>query len=400
MRAALPLVALALLVAACGSITVTEPPATPTDFPGLAGRLNAAGIEVRDWVSGDAGCDDPDLVPAASTFSAYGHDQAAPVTMRAVRVRNPLPSSATGTRSAMRRAPGSANPWDVRGGPAPLCPRRQGPGRGSSRLALRDVSRPPPARALSEGPPGPVCDAPRSLARYYEARRDVTDRTGTGEVRPGHAGLRAVRCGASVPVFSADGDHPPAVSVLSPRPRRTSFAVEFRVRVRRSPKSKGAPLPSCRLRPPPPARSPWRRSTSDPRAGTSDPRHRRRGDRRLPPARGAAAVPRRSQPPDRPRRPGDGGNVARQQRVAVRPDRPGRQARRPAPVTFRAEHVWTLRWAQASVAWSSCDEAVIRTTTSTLGCAASKKCTCWATRTGVQAAPRRVTWGVPPLRRA
>ena len=78
----------AAIVAACGGITVTEPPATPTDFPGLTGRLNAAQVEVRDWVSGDAGCDDPDLVPAAIRFSAYGLDQATPVTMRLFVFRN------------------------------------------------------------------------------------------------------------------------------------------------------------------------------------------------------------------------------------------------------------------------------------------------------------------------
>jgi hypothetical protein len=82
------MVVVAVLVAACGRITVTEPPATPTDFPGLTGRLNAVGIEVRDWVSGDAGCDDPDLVPAVIRFSASGIDQARPVTMRLFVFRN------------------------------------------------------------------------------------------------------------------------------------------------------------------------------------------------------------------------------------------------------------------------------------------------------------------------
>ena len=81
-------VLVALAVAACGSLNVTEPPATPTDFPGLTGRLNSAQIEVRDWVSGDAGCEDPDLVPAAIRFSAYGLDQAAPVTLRLFVFRN------------------------------------------------------------------------------------------------------------------------------------------------------------------------------------------------------------------------------------------------------------------------------------------------------------------------
>jgi hypothetical protein len=79
---------IAALVAACGRIAMTEPPATPTDFPGLTGRLSAAGIELRDWVSGDAGCEDPDLVPAAIRFSASGLDQAAPVTVRLFVFRN------------------------------------------------------------------------------------------------------------------------------------------------------------------------------------------------------------------------------------------------------------------------------------------------------------------------
>jgi len=80
--------AVALLVAACGTITVTEAPATPTDFPGLTGRLNAAKIEVGDWVSGDAGCEDPDLIPSAISFSAQGLDQATPLTMRLYVFRN------------------------------------------------------------------------------------------------------------------------------------------------------------------------------------------------------------------------------------------------------------------------------------------------------------------------
>jgi hypothetical protein len=75
------LAATALAVGACGGITVTAPPATPTDFPGLTGRLNAAKIEAGDWVSGDAGCDDPDLVPAAISFDAQGLDQATPVKL-------------------------------------------------------------------------------------------------------------------------------------------------------------------------------------------------------------------------------------------------------------------------------------------------------------------------------
>lgn len=84
----LAVAAIALLVVACGTITVTEAPATPTDFPGLTGRLNAAKVEVADWVSGDAGCEDPDLVPAAISFAAQGLDQAEPVRMRLYVFRN------------------------------------------------------------------------------------------------------------------------------------------------------------------------------------------------------------------------------------------------------------------------------------------------------------------------
>jgi hypothetical protein len=78
-----PLAALAvtLLAAACGSISTSPPPATPTDFPGIAGRLNAAGIRAADWVSGDAGCDDAELRKAAIRFQASGLDQVEPVTL-------------------------------------------------------------------------------------------------------------------------------------------------------------------------------------------------------------------------------------------------------------------------------------------------------------------------------
>jgi hypothetical protein len=71
----------AVMLSACGTISISPPPATPTGFPGLTGRLKAAGITVSDWVSGDAGCQDANLVPAAIRFRAAGLDQAAPVTI-------------------------------------------------------------------------------------------------------------------------------------------------------------------------------------------------------------------------------------------------------------------------------------------------------------------------------
>src|SRR3954463_10243701 len=82
-------IALAVLaVVGCGGLVGTEPPATPTDFPGLTGRMRAAGVIVDDWVSGDAGCTDPDLVPASISFSARGLDQAEPVRIRLYVFRN------------------------------------------------------------------------------------------------------------------------------------------------------------------------------------------------------------------------------------------------------------------------------------------------------------------------
>ncbi len=83
------LVALAsLLFAACGTVSTSPPPATPTDFPGLSGRLHAVGIGVGDYVSGDAGCADPDLVPASISFHASGLDQATPVKLYLYVFRN------------------------------------------------------------------------------------------------------------------------------------------------------------------------------------------------------------------------------------------------------------------------------------------------------------------------
>jgi hypothetical protein len=77
-----------LLLAGCGQLLGTEPPATPTDFPGLTGRLKLAGIEVSNTVSGDAGCTDPDLVPASISTMASGKDQATPVKLYLYIFRN------------------------------------------------------------------------------------------------------------------------------------------------------------------------------------------------------------------------------------------------------------------------------------------------------------------------
>lgn len=72
---------LASVLAGCGAIRVTPEPATPTDFPGLTSRFTAGSIQVRDWVSGDAGCSSPELIPTAISFTASGLDQAEPVRL-------------------------------------------------------------------------------------------------------------------------------------------------------------------------------------------------------------------------------------------------------------------------------------------------------------------------------
>ncbi len=77
-----------VVVAGCGDLIGTEPPATPTDFPGLTGRLKVAGVVLDDWVSGDAGCTDPDLIPASISFSAQGLDQSTPVKIYIYIFRN------------------------------------------------------------------------------------------------------------------------------------------------------------------------------------------------------------------------------------------------------------------------------------------------------------------------
>ena len=78
----------AVFLAGCGTISTTPPPATPTDFPGLAGRLSTAGIKAADWVSGDPGCQDPNLAKTAIRFDASGLDQAEPVTLYLYIFRN------------------------------------------------------------------------------------------------------------------------------------------------------------------------------------------------------------------------------------------------------------------------------------------------------------------------
>jgi hypothetical protein len=73
---ALVLISLALTTGGCGIVSTTPPAPTPADFPGITAELAVRGVQVNHFVSGDAGCADPALVPTAIAFDARGLDQA------------------------------------------------------------------------------------------------------------------------------------------------------------------------------------------------------------------------------------------------------------------------------------------------------------------------------------
>jgi hypothetical protein len=88
-RRFLPLAALVLtVVGACGTISTSAPEPTPADFEGIAAQLAKRGIALEGVVSGDAGCDDPTLVPAAIGFTAQGLDQTEPTRLHVFIFRN------------------------------------------------------------------------------------------------------------------------------------------------------------------------------------------------------------------------------------------------------------------------------------------------------------------------
>ena len=82
------LVAVAMAVTGCGTISRTPPAPTPADFPGIAGVLSQRGVRVDRIVSGDAGCDDVELGRTAIGFDASGLDQATPVRIHVYIFRN------------------------------------------------------------------------------------------------------------------------------------------------------------------------------------------------------------------------------------------------------------------------------------------------------------------------
>jgi hypothetical protein len=75
--------AAAIALDACGTISRTPPVPTPAGFPGMASLFSQRGIAVTGIVSGDAGCDDQNLAKTAIGFDAVGLDQTRPVRVYA-----------------------------------------------------------------------------------------------------------------------------------------------------------------------------------------------------------------------------------------------------------------------------------------------------------------------------
>lgn len=78
-RAITGLVVAAVVLAGCSALHEAAPTPTPQDFPGLAGQLAAQGVTVGRPVSGEAGCDDPALIPTAIGFDVSGLGVASPI---------------------------------------------------------------------------------------------------------------------------------------------------------------------------------------------------------------------------------------------------------------------------------------------------------------------------------
>lgn len=83
------LVLLAVMsVSGCDRIPTAPPAPTPADFQGIATELTKRSIVIDRIVSGDAGCDDPVLIPTAIGFDATGLDQDDPVRIHLYIFRN------------------------------------------------------------------------------------------------------------------------------------------------------------------------------------------------------------------------------------------------------------------------------------------------------------------------
>lgn len=80
-RVLLGLCLVALAVGGCGIVSTSPPAPTPADFSDLAIQLAQRGIVIDHVVSGDAGCDDPVLIPTSIGMDASGLGQTKPVRL-------------------------------------------------------------------------------------------------------------------------------------------------------------------------------------------------------------------------------------------------------------------------------------------------------------------------------
>jgi hypothetical protein len=72
---------LAFSLVGCQALASTPPPPTPADFAGIVAFLASEGIGVQDVRTGDAGCDDRQLIGPAISLRASGLDQTTPVAL-------------------------------------------------------------------------------------------------------------------------------------------------------------------------------------------------------------------------------------------------------------------------------------------------------------------------------
>lgn len=64
-----------LTIAGCGTVETTPAAPTPADFGGIIAEIAKRRLGVDHVVSGDAGCNDPVLIPTAIGFDTKGLDQ-------------------------------------------------------------------------------------------------------------------------------------------------------------------------------------------------------------------------------------------------------------------------------------------------------------------------------------
>lgn len=82
------LVVTCLIAAGCGRISVSPPAPTPADFQGIAAEIVQRDIRIEHIVSGDAGCDDPELARTAIALDVTGLGIEEPTRIRLYIFRN------------------------------------------------------------------------------------------------------------------------------------------------------------------------------------------------------------------------------------------------------------------------------------------------------------------------